>query len=114
MNAVDMKSRIRSVSPSNKKNLSELARRIRNARRDARLSQTDLGTHIGVSDKSISAYEQGRSTPPFAKLKKIAEHTNHPLSYFTEENTDNATIAAKLLSIERELIEVKKLLRRTK
>ena len=55
----------------NPKHLSELAIRIREARRNAHLSQDELGKYIGVSDKSVSAYEQGRSMPPINKLKKI-------------------------------------------
>jgi transcriptional regulator with XRE-family HTH domain len=103
------------VDQKNKtKKLSELAIRIRNARREARLSQQALGDSIGVSDKSVSAYEQGRSVPPFDKLKKIAVNTNRPVSYFTEDNIDAATITTKLLSIERELAEVKKLLKAAK
>lgn len=100
------------TDPVNKDNLNELAKRIRTARQEARLSQSALGKSIGVSDKSVSSYEQGRSTPPFAKLKRIAESTNRPISYFTQENSDDATIASKLLSIERELNEVKKLLKK--
>ena len=96
------------------KTLSELAQRIRAARRNARLSQDALGRSIGLSDKSISAYEQDRSTPPIEKLKKIAEITSHPLAYFTHDDTDEVTIASKLLSIERELAEVKRLLKAKK
>lgn len=92
------------------KKLSELALRIREARRNAHLSQEELGKYIGVSDKSVSAYEQGRSMPPITKLKKIAEATNHPLSYFTQEDNQDALLASKLANIERELAEVKKLL----
>jgi len=98
----------------NQKRLNELAQRIRTARREAHLSQTELAQGIGLSDKSISAYEQGRSIPPIEKLKRIAACTNHPFSYFTQDNIDNATITAKLLSIERELTEVKKLLKNAK
>jgi transcriptional regulator with XRE-family HTH domain len=101
------------VDPEDKE-LSDIATRIRNARKNAHLSQLDLGKGICVSDKSISAYEQGRSVPPFEKLRRIAEQTNHPLAYFTDENTDDTTITAKLLSIERELNEVKKLLKKTR
>lgn len=88
----------------------ELAERIRDARKDARLSQDELGKFIGVSDKSVSAYEQGRSTPPISKLKKIAEYTNHPLSYFTQEENSEALLVSKLAAIEQNLIEVKTLL----
>jgi transcriptional regulator with XRE-family HTH domain len=96
------------------KHLSDLAKRIREARRTARLSQDALGKSIGVSDKSISAYEQGRSIPPINKLKQIAKFTEHPFSYFTQEDPDEGTLTAKLLSIERELNEVKRLLRAKK
>lgn len=106
------KNKLREKANSQEKDLNELASRIRTARQEARLSQSSLGQYIGVSDKSISSYEQGRSTPPFAKLKKIAEFTNQPLSFFTQEDNDEATITGKLLSIERELNEVKKLLQK--
>jgi transcriptional regulator with XRE-family HTH domain len=102
-----------SIQP-NEKNLDEIATRIRKARREAHLSQLELGNGIGVSDKSISAYEQGRSVPPFEKLKRIAEATSHPLAYFTEDNVHETTIAVKLQSIERELQEVKSLLKKAK
>ncbi|HWY79204.1 MAG TPA: helix-turn-helix transcriptional regulator [Candidatus Sulfotelmatobacter sp.] len=95
-----------------KKSLTELARRIRSARENAHLSQNALGKSIGLSDKSISAYEKGRSQPPLKNLQRIADATNHPLAYFTQETPDDAAIAAKLLSIERELAEVKRLLRK--
>jgi transcriptional regulator with XRE-family HTH domain len=103
------------VQPKSKKRaLSELAQRIRAARRNAHLSQEALGKSLGLSDKSISAYEQGRSTPPIEKLKKIAEMTSYPLTYFTHDDSDEITIATKLLSIERELAEVRKLLKQSK
>jgi transcriptional regulator with XRE-family HTH domain len=99
----------------NKKDeLSELAKRIRTARENAHLSQQELANGIGVSDKSISAYEKGRSYPPLKNLQKISDATNHPLTYFTQEDNANDAIAAKLLSIERELAEVKKLLKKAK
>ncbi len=102
------------ISVDKRKKLSQLARRIRSARTNAHLSQEELGKSIGVSDKSISAYEQDRSMPPVEKLKKIAKYTNHPLIYFTQDDISDATISAKLLSIERELSEVKRLLRESK
>jgi len=98
----------------NKDEFKGLAQRIRTARENAHLSQQTLGTAIGVSDKSISAYEKGRSQPPLENLRKIAATTNHPLTYFTQEDNANSAIAAKLQSIERELAEVKRLLKKAK
>lgn len=90
-----------------------LAQRIRQAREEAHLSQEELGSAVGVSDKSISAYEKGRAAPPFDKLKKIATATNYPLNYFGDENVDQAIIAAKLESIEKQFEEVKKILQKS-
>src|SRR5215469_6869803 len=99
---------------SNRDDLTQLAKRIRSARENAHLSQDALGQSIGLSDKAISAYEKGRSQPPLENLLKIAEATKHPLTYFTQEDNDTSAIAAKLDSIERELAEVKRLLRAKK
>ncbi|HVA96484.1 MAG TPA: helix-turn-helix transcriptional regulator [Candidatus Acidoferrales bacterium] len=96
------------------KNLPNLARRISTARANAHLSQHELGESIGVSDKSISAYEKGRSQPPLKNLQKIADATHHPLTYFTQEEAEDGEISAKLSSIERELAEVKRLLKAKK
>lgn len=94
--------------------LANLAQRIRSARENSHLSQHELGDAIGVSDKSISAYEKGRSQPPLDNLQKIADATAHPLSYFTDDSTEVSEISAKLQSIERELAEVKRLLKKAK
>lgn len=102
------------MTVSSSKTLNDLAKRIKSARSNAHLSQHELGDSIGVSDKSISAYEKGRSQPPLDNLQKIAEATAHPLSYFTDETTDASEITAKLQAIERELAEVKRLLKKAK
>ena len=97
-----------------KDELNDLAKRIRAARSHARLSQHALGKNIGLSDKAISAYEKGRSQPPLENLRKIANATDYPLTYFTEGENIDSEITAKLLSIERELAEVKRLLKKAK
>ena len=92
----------------------QLSKRIHKARIEANLSQAALGKGIGLSDKSISAYEQGRATPSISKLKKIASQTKKPLQYFTQEQTVEIDINGKLESIEAELAELKKLLKKQK
>jgi transcriptional regulator with XRE-family HTH domain len=96
---------------SNQDDRESLALRIKNARNDAHISQRKLGVSIGVSDKSISSYEKGRSIPPIKKLKKIAKATNKPLGYFTEEETINIDIISKLNVIEKELQEIRELIK---
>lgn len=89
--------------------LTTLAQRIRNARTHARLSQSALGKTIGVSDRSVSSYEQGRSQPSVETLQKIAKATSTPVSFFTEGNNLEAVIVKKLTVIEKELNAIKKL-----
>lgn len=102
-----------SVNQSDQRKLIELAKRIRQAREEAHISQLELGKAVGVSDKSISSYEKGRSMPPFNKLKKIAQATEQQLDYFSGDQQTKASIVSKLSKVEKELAEIKKLLKKT-
>ena len=84
--------------------------KIREARRIKRFTQEDLAKAIGVSDKSVSAYESDRITPPLKIIEKIAEKTDHTVSYFLEDNIEQ-TILAKLTDIELQFSEIQRLLR---
>lgn len=53
---------------------------IREARVQARLSQTDLARRAGVAQPVISAYEAERREPSFPMLVKLVEATGHRLS----------------------------------
>ena len=53
---------------------------IRDARRRARLSQTDLARRAGVAQSVISAYESDRREPGLAMLSKLIEATGHQLT----------------------------------
>ena len=96
---------------TNQDDRTDLASRIKKARENAHISQRELGESIGVSDKSISSYEKGRSIPPIKKLKRIAKKTNKPLAYFTEEETMNIDIISKLNIVEKELREIHELIK---
>lgn len=88
----------------------KLAMRIKQARESSHISQRELGKSIGVSDKSISSYEKARSMPPVEKLKKIAQKTNKPLLFFTEDKTVKIDIISKLNVVEKELKEIHEIL----
>ncbi|MGH3548571.1 MAG: helix-turn-helix domain-containing protein [Pseudonocardiaceae bacterium] len=53
---------------------------IREARRRARLSQTDLARRAGVAQSVISAYESDRREPGLRTLTKLIEATGHQLA----------------------------------
>src|SRR6476646_10021111 len=54
---------------------------IREARRRARLSQTDLARRAGVAQSVISAYESDRREPGLRTLVKLIEATGHHLVF---------------------------------
>lgn len=54
---------------------------IREARRRARLSQTDLARRAGVAQSVISAYESDRRDPSLRTLVKLIEATGHQLAF---------------------------------
>jgi uncharacterized protein len=53
---------------------------IREARRRARLSQTDLARRAGVAQSVVSAYESGQREPSLRNLTKLIEATGHELT----------------------------------
>lgn len=57
---------------------------IRQARRQARLSQTDLARRAGVAQSVISAYESDRREPAMTTLSRLIEATGHRLSVALE------------------------------
>lgn len=81
---------------------------IREARIRCGMSQQELAGAIGVSDKTISAYEVGRIEPPLQVLGKLSQATAHPVTYFFGEAQSN--IEARLERISNELEEIRRLL----
>lgn len=91
----------------------KIGEKIRRARKIKAITQENLANAIGVSDKSVSAYESERVSPPLKVLEKIAEQTDQSLAFFLEENIENS-IMNKLKEVEKQLSEIKILLEATK
>ncbi|HCM37470.1 MAG: Transcriptional regulator, XRE family [Candidatus Gottesmanbacteria bacterium GW2011_GWB1_43_11] len=91
----------------------KIGRKIKQARKLKRITQEDLAQTIGVSDKSISAYESERVDPPLSVLERIAKSTDQPVGYFLDESEDSS-ILAKIRSVEAQLKEIKQLLKKLK
>ncbi|MDQ3239650.1 MAG: helix-turn-helix transcriptional regulator [bacterium] len=94
---------------SQKLDLNLLSIRIRNARKLVKLSQFDLASMVGVSDKAISSYEVGRAVPPLDILKKISLVTNKPVGYFLDEEESNHIVIDKVNRMIEELESIKKI-----
>ena len=70
--------------------MNKIGNKIKSARKLNKITQEDLAQAIGVSDKSISAYESDRVTPSLSVLKKIADKTNQNLSYFLQDQDSSS------------------------
>ena len=65
-------------------NIKQLGKKIKLARIEADLNQTQLANKIGAKQKSISRYETGASLPSIETLVKIAKVLKKPASYFLD------------------------------
>ncbi len=63
----------------------KLGKKIKLARVELDLTQTDLAEKINAKQKSISRYENGISLPSLETLMKIAKILKKPTSYFLDE-----------------------------
>jgi DNA-binding XRE family transcriptional regulator len=63
----------------------KLGKKIKMARIDLDMNQTELAEKIGAKQKSISRYETGLSLPSLDTLVKIARVLNKSPGYFLEE-----------------------------
>ncbi len=63
----------------------KLGKKIKLARVEMDLNQTQLATKIGAKQKSISRYETGTSAPSIKTLLKIAKVLKKPAGYFLDE-----------------------------
>ena len=59
-----------------------LGNRIRQARLDSDLTQSDLANYLNRTKSSISQLEKGQIQISATDLQKIAHHLNKPIEYF--------------------------------
>ncbi len=60
----------------------KLGKKIKLARVELDLTQTELAQKIGATQKSISRYEAGKSIPKIETLLKLARTLRKPSAYF--------------------------------
>ena len=84
-----------------------LPEKIRKLRESRRLSQERFGCKIGVSGKSISAYENGRCVPPLKVLETISKVYQVPAFYIGQNNkTDLNNILSEIKNKVSRLEEI--------
>lgn len=64
----------------------EIGKLIQKARKEAKLTQTELALKMGLSRMMISRYEVGLNNIPLDQLEKISKFLNKPITYFLEES----------------------------
>ena len=69
--------------------MNKLAEKLRDAREKAHISQTNLSEQVGVSRRSIFAYENGTSIPRKNVLRKLSQALNVTVAYLTDDKSDN-------------------------
>jgi len=78
------------------------AKRLRQLREKAGISQIELGKIINISNTTLSMYESGNREPDFEILKKLADHfnvttdyllgrINHPKGFLLENYAEHLT-----------------------
>jgi transcriptional regulator with XRE-family HTH domain len=78
---------------------SVVARRLKQARAQAGLSQKQLGIRAGIDEFSASArinqYERGKHTPDFSTVERIAKVLKVPTPYFYARDDELAALIVK-------------------
>ncbi|GIW69490.1 MAG: hypothetical protein KatS3mg101_0237 [Patescibacteria group bacterium] len=65
--------------------MSEIGVKIREIRNSHRLSQYRFGKKLGISGKTVSAYETGRAIPPEKIINLISEVFSCPIIYMNKQ-----------------------------
>ncbi|MDR2875370.1 MAG: helix-turn-helix domain-containing protein [Methylobacillus sp.] len=76
-----------------------IAKRLKEARAQAGLSQAGLGVLAGMDEMSVSArmnqYERGKHVPDFGTVSRIAAALKVPTTYFYAEADEEADLLVK-------------------
>ena len=67
----------------------QVGRRIRQARRDAKLTQEQLGNMIGLTFQQVQKYEKGVNRVSAGTLYEISQVLDLPISWFFDEEVVN-------------------------
>lgn len=93
-----------------------LKNKIRDLREDMDLRQTDVAKATGIDQKTLSNYETGKTNPDSYAIIKLAEFfnvsTDYLLGYSQSNIKSNKDIAEKLEKIEKEIAELKRIMKR--
>jgi transcriptional regulator with XRE-family HTH domain len=90
--------------------------RVKKLRKAKGLDQSELGTLIGLSLKTISTIETGRSDPSTKQLKALSDFFNVSIDYLVTGTETEKTISEEeneIIKIVRESPEIRELMKET-
>ncbi len=79
-----------------------VGRKIRELRRERKLTQTELATQVGIHQSDLSRMEQGEYKVGLDTLLKILQSFNLGIGDFFEERSHSSSIAWKYESLDEE------------
>ncbi len=82
--------------------------KIKKIRDNYNLSQDRFGKKLGLSGKTISAYETGRTCPPLKIVERIVNNYNTPFINIRED--EKTKLQMKLESLQKEIIDIKEMI----
>lgn len=80
----------------NRELLKQFGRRVQDARKRLRLSQTELAERLDKTQQIISGYESGSKAIPVSELPMLAQILGVPINYFFGVQTVDEEISANL------------------
>lgn len=82
--------------------------KMKTARKEVNMSQTELAKILGLSKLAISAYENREVNVPIPTLKKIALITRKNIAWFFDDNDETRlNVASRIRRIEEEIERIK-------
>lgn len=85
-----------------------IGNKIKKIRDQRNMSQKRFARKLGISEKTISAYETGRINPPFKVLEKISYEYDVTITAVTKGK--KKSIEKTLATLEDCILEIRKLL----
>ena len=72
-------------------------------RKDARKTQNDVATYLEVRRSTYGEYERGKITPPYDKIKALADYFEVTVEYLMEDEKEPVDVSKALNGIIHEL-----------
>ncbi|KKS07321.1 hypothetical protein A3K01_00415 [candidate division WWE3 bacterium RIFOXYD1_FULL_43_17] len=88
--------------------MSIIGEKIRDIRNEFKLSQYRFGKKIGVSGKTVSAYETGRAVPPEKIINEISEVFSTPILYMNK--IEKCKLRDQIISVKNFVENLEKVL----